>query len=70
MKVVAFENFKKLKPSTVPMELLHYHLSGESYQDASTNATHPHIILQFTLTKGMVAPLLTTMWDHTTGCAN
>ena len=42
-------------------------LSGESGQDASTTATYFRIILKFLLTKVMIAPLLTTMWDHRDG---
>ena len=45
-------------------------LSDEIDQDASTTVTHLCIILQFLLTKEMIYPYLTTIWDHTNGCAN
>ena len=43
--------------------------SDEIDQDASTTATYLCTILQFLLTKQMIAPLLTTVRDHTDGCA-
>ena len=52
------------------MENFHSRLSDESDQDANTPATHLHILLQFILTKGLIDPFLTTMWDHTDGCPN
>ena len=67
---VALEKFNKLKQSTIPMANFHSNLSDESDQDASTTETHLCIIIQFLLTKWMIYPLLTTMWDHTDGCAN
>ena len=44
-------------------------LSDEIDQDASTTVTHLCIILQFLLTKEMIYPYLTTMWDHMDGGA-
>ena len=69
MEVVPLEHFNKLKLSTIPMAQFHYYLSYKSDQDSSTTATRTHILLRFFLTKGMIAPFLTTMWDHT-GCAS
>ena len=69
MEGVALDHFEKLKPPTIPMAQFNSHLSDESYQDASTIATHLCIILQFIITKGMIAPFLKTMWDHTYCCA-
>ena len=48
----------------------YFYLYDEIDQYASTTATHLHIILQFLLTKGFIDPILTTMWDHTGGCAH
>ena len=70
MEVVALDHFNKFKPSTIPMENFHSNVSDESDQDASTTETHLCIIIQFLLTNWMISPLLTTMWDHTDGCAN
>ena len=69
MEVFVIENFKKLKPSTIPMAQFYSHLSDESDQDASNNATRLRILLQFFLIKKIIYPILTTMWDHTGGCA-
>ena len=63
------EHFNKLKPSTIPMAKIHYHLSDESDQDSSTTATHIFILLQFLLKNQIIDPYLTTMWDHTYGSA-
>ena len=49
------------------MEKFHSVLSDESYQDARTNETHIHIVLQLIITKGFIASFLTTMWYHTGG---
>ena len=70
MEGVALDNFNKLKPYTIPLAQFHSHLSDESDQDASTTTAHLRIILQFVLTKQMIAPFLTTMWYHTDGYAN
>ena len=43
-------------------------LSDESYQYYITTATYSFILLHFFLTKKMIAPFLTTMWDHMDGC--
>ena len=51
------------------MANFYHNLSDESDQSDSTTATHLCIILQFILTKGIIAPLLTTMWDNTDGYA-
>ena len=37
--------FNKLKSSTIPMANFHYRLSDSRYEDASTTATHLHIII-------------------------
>ena len=42
-------------------------LSNKIYIDDSTTATNLRILIQFLLIIGMVAPLLTTMWDHVGG---
>ena len=63
------ENFNKSKPSTIPMAQFNSNYSNESDQDARTTATHMYILLQFLLTKHVIYPLLTAMWDHTNGCA-
>ena len=39
------------------------------FQDARTTTTYLRILLRFILTKTMISPFLTTMWDHTDGCA-
>ena len=52
------------------MENFHYCLSDESDQYAITTATNLCIIIIFLISKGSIASLLTTMWDHTDGCAN
>ena len=52
------------------MAPFNYHLSDVSDQDAITNVTHICIIPQFILTKQTLSPFLTTLWDHTDGCAN
>ena len=52
------------------MAQFHSRLSDASDQDASTTATRLHIILQFILTKGLIAPLLTTVCDHMDVCTN
>ena len=44
-------------------------LSDEMDQGTSNTSTHHCIILQFILTKGIIYPFLTTMWDHTYVCA-
>ena len=67
---VALDHFNKLKQSTIPMAKSHFHLYDESDQNSSTTGTHLHIFLQFILTKLILAPFLTTMWDHTDGCTN
>ena len=59
-----------MKAPTIPIAQFHSHLSGVSYQDASTTATYLHIILQFFLTKEMINPFLTAMWDHMDGYVN
>ena len=64
------DHFKKLEPSTTPMTQLHYHLSDESEQDASTIATHINIILCFLPLNGFISSFLTTMWYHMDGCEN
>ena len=67
MEGVALEHFNKLKPSNIPTEQFHSNLSDESDQNDITIATHLHILLQFILTKGMIAPFLKTIWDHRDG---
>ena len=52
MEGVLLKQFNKIKPPTIPLEKSNYHLSDESDQDASTTATHHHIILQFIVSKG------------------
>ena len=52
----ALDHLKNLRPSTISMVQFNSHLSGESYKDASTTATHIRIILQFLLTKGFIDP--------------
>ena len=69
MEVVTIYHFKILKSSTIHIPL-HYHLSDEIDQYDSTTATHICILLQFLLTKGVISPLLTTVWYHTYCCAN
>ena len=44
-------------------------LSDESDQGDITTTTHTCIILKSVLTKRLIAPLLTTIWYHTDGCA-
>ena len=51
------------------MSQFYSRLSDQSYQDARTTATHLGILLQFILTKKRTSPFLTTVWDHTNGCA-
>ena len=51
------------------MEHIHSHLYDECDQDARTNETHLRIILQLCLTKYLIDPFLTTVWDHKDGCA-
>ena len=69
MEVVTLENFNKLKPSTIPIAKFYSYLSDEIYQDAITNATHVCILLQYLLTKQIIYPFLTTIWDYMDGCA-
>ena len=64
MEGVALDQFKKFKPYTIPMAQFHYHLSDEIGKGDSTTATCIHIHLQFLITKGIMDPFLTTMWDH------
>ena len=52
------------------MAKFHYNLFDESDHHASTTATHICILIQFILTKKWIAPLFTTIWDHTDGCTN
>ena len=52
------------------MTQFHSNLSDESDQDASATETHIIIILEFILTKKMIDPFLTTVWDHTDGWTN
>ena len=54
----------------MPMVQFHSHLSDKSDQYDSTTATHLCIILHIILTKKMISLFLTTLWDHTDGCAN
>ena len=70
MEGVALDHSNKLKPSTIPMTQFNSSLSDESDQDAITTATHLCIIIQFILTNKTIYPYLTTIWDHTDGCAN
>ena len=70
MEGVLIEHFNKLKPSTIPMAQFHSFTYDEIFQDARNIVTYIYILLQFILTKQMIAPFLTTMWDHTCGCAN
>ena len=51
------------------MAQFHSRLSDEVNQDASTTVTHVCIILQSILTKGLLAPFLTTVLNNTDGCA-
>ena len=51
------------------MAQLYSHLCDEINQDAIITVTHLRILLQVINTKQMIAPLLTTVWDHTGGCA-
>ena len=67
MEGVLLEHFKKMKPSNIPMAQFHSRLSDESDQDYRTTVAHPRIILLFIITKQMISPLLTTMWDHMYG---
>ena len=62
-------HFNKLKPSTKPMAKFNSHLSDESDQDSSTTATYLHNFLHFLLTKVVIAPFLTKIWNHMNGCA-
>ena len=68
-EVVALENFNKLNPYTILMAQFHSNLSDESDQDASITAIHICILLKMLLTKQMIHPFLTTIWNHTDGCA-
>ena len=69
MEGVALDHLRKLYPSTILMAKSHCQLSNESDQDNRSTATHLHILLQFPLAKGMLAPLLITIWYHMDGCA-
>ena len=70
MEGVSLDKFNKFQPLNIPMEQFRSCLSDESYQYASTTATHPHIILRLLLSKGFMDSLLKTVWDHTAGYAN
>ena len=69
MEGFTLENFNKLKPYSILTAQFNSSLSDESDQDASTTTADLRIIIQFILTKYMIAPLLITMWDHMDGCA-
>ena len=68
MEGVAFENFKKLKPSIIYMVIFHSRFSNGNDQYAITTTKHLNILLCSLLYRGFVASLLTTMWYHTDGC--
>ena len=52
------------------MSQFHSNLYYESDQGSITTATHLRILLQFTITKWMIAPFLANMWYHIDGCKN
>ena len=70
MELSAFDQFNKLKPSSITMSQFNYNLSDESDQDYGTTVTHLFILLQLILTKGFISILLKTTWDQIDGCTN
>ena len=69
MEVVPLDPLNKFKLSTIPMAQFCSCLSGENDQYASNTATRIRILHRFIITKQRISPYLTTVWDHTDGCA-
>ena len=61
MEGVSLDHFNKLKPSTKGIAQFNYNLFYESDQYDRTTTTYLSIILQFLITKQIIAPLLTIM---------
>ena len=69
MKTVSLENFSNNEPFIISSTQFHSHLLGKSYLDDNTTATRIHNNIIFFLSNGLVKAFVSTIYDHTGGCA-